>query len=174
MVGNESRTIMRPFGIGAHNNQIGAPATRADGTAFFFCSPLHQLGSSVTFQDRPFSCLGRPPPSTSTAILHVNWAPPPLTHVSPLYRIVVSTPPIHCPSFRTFGWSGQGQSQQTARCQRGQHSLGVPPEQESVYRPAGDCHVISNPAELIYPSLCQGHEAHEPMLQRSFRAPPSD
>lgn len=142
---------MRPLGTSAQINNhqiIGAPATRAVGSCLLLLllstvpsrSVCHIPGLSILSRLGAFV-----PWLASTAILHVNWAPPPLTHVSPLYRIVVSTPPIHCPSFRTFGWSGQRQSQQTARCQRGQHSLGGPPEQDSLDRPAGDCHVIGIP-----------------------------
>lgn len=145
---------MRRRRLTAHNNQPDAPATRAAGTAFFFRSSpparsvCHVPGLSI-------HC----PASASTSTLDRDSArqlgpahpPPPLTHASPLYRIVVSTPPIHCPSFRTLCSPGRGQSQQTARCQRGQHSLGGPPVQTA----------STGPPEIA--TLFASHRAHIPV-----------
>lgn len=116
-------------------------------------APLHQLDPSVTFQDCPFIARPRPRPRPldrdSARQLGPAHPPPPLTHASPLYRIVVSTPPIHCPSFRTL--CSPGQSQQTARCQRGQHSLGGPPDQTA----------STGPPEIA--TLFASHRAHIPV-----------
>lgn len=166
--------LSEPVHIINNHQIIGAPATRAVWERSHPLAPLHHLDSSVTSvplgwpRPRPRFC-------TSTGLPH------PLPTSSPLYRIVVSTPPTRCPSFRTFGWSGQRQSQQAARCQRGQHSLGGPPEQDSLDRPAGDCHVIGIPLSsytrlplflsLSVPGL---PSPHAPTLPRSSRAASKD
>lgn len=113
-------------------------------------APLHQLGFVCHIPGLSIHS----PASASTSNLDRDSArqlgfvhsPPPLTHaLSPLphCRLHSANPLSFISNFRLPGQSQPGQ--QTARCQRGQHSLGVPPEADSLYRPAGDCHVIEIP-----------------------------
>lgn len=129
-----------------------------------FVPPLHQPGSSVAFQDCPFPCLGldldpRPRFCTSTGFRPPSSTPyprlSPLPHCCPHsanplsfisnFRLVRSKPkPTNGPlSARATFFGGSARARQPLQARRRLPRYW-------------------NPTELIYPSLCQGQQAHDP------------
>lgn len=127
-------------------------------------APLHQLASSVTFQDCPFPCPASASTSTSTAILHVNRALPTLLHPLPTHLpFTALLSPLRQSTVLHFELSAR-QAQVKANKQpavsAGNILWGVRPSRQPL-QARRRLPRYWNPTELIYPSLCQGHRAHE-------------
>lgn len=168
---------MRPFGIGAHNNHNRCarhPCSWEQPSSF---APLHQLDSSVTFQDCPFSYLGRPRPRPRPRFCTSTGLCPPFLHPLPTYLpFTALLSPLRQSTVLHFEPSA-GQVKAKANKQpavsAGNILWGVRPSRQQPLQARRRLPRYFNPTELIYPSICQGHRAHEPMLQASTLIPSS-
>lgn len=142
------------------------------GTAFFFCSsPPSSI--RLTFQDCPFSCLGRPRPRPRPRFCTSTGLCPPFLHPLPTFLpFTALLSPLRQSTVLHFEPSA-GQVKAKANKQpaviAGNILWGVRPSRQQPLQARRRLPRYLNPTELIYPSLCQGHRAHEPMLQ-SFNA----
>lgn len=169
--GNESRTIMQPsrgpYSLYILTSQMRPPPELMRRPS------LSSLLSTRSIRLSHFKSV-HSLVSTSTAILRVNWALPTLLHPLPtsLPFTALSSPPrqstvLHFePSARQVKANSPLSPRATFF---GRVARARQPVQARRRLPR-----YLNPTGLIYLSLCQGHRAHEPTLQRSSRAVPKD
>lgn len=181
MGGNESGTIMRPFEIGAHNNQIGAPATRSHGNGLLLLllsTSSIRLSHSRTVHS--LTWVGLDLDLDGDSARQLGFAHPSL-HPLPTYLpFTALLSPLRQSTVLHFEPSA-GQVKAKANKQpavsAGNILWGVRPSRQQPLQARRRLPRYLNPTELIYPSLCQGRRAHDSpcfKLQRSFRAAPKD